>query len=72
MTCGPYYKTITMMNDAFSVASVSDATIGESLMLINYAPRVINYAARELYSIGITHGDCNMLTVQATAEVAQW
>jgi hypothetical protein len=22
--------------------------------------------------IGITHGDCNMLTVQATAEVAQW
>jgi hypothetical protein len=41
-------------------------------MLINYAPRVINYAARELYSIGITHGDCNGLIIQAIAEAAQW
>jgi hypothetical protein len=35
-------------------------------IFIIYAPRVVSYALRNIYSIGITHDDCHIFIVKAT------
>ncbi len=71
-TCGLYYKNIMIENDTSRVIrmmAVSDApscgiilvtlevSLAHILFFIIYAPRVINYAPRNIYSTGVTHDD---------------
>jgi hypothetical protein len=44
--CGPYYKNITIVND-INESSWVMSQFGASIMAMNYAPRVVNYAPKE-------------------------
>jgi hypothetical protein len=56
------YRVIrmTIISDAPSCGIILvtlDGVIGNHTIFIIYAPRVINYAPRNIYSAGVTHDD---------------
>jgi hypothetical protein len=62
--CGLYYKNITIVNDASTVVSELCHNLKRHFWLPIMLPESSIKAPIKHYSTGVTHDDCNMVTVQ--------